>query len=372
LSGVADQCDGAGLKSGNRLEISVGANFGVPTAATAVVLNVTAIDPAATGYLTVYPSGEVPPTASNLNYRAGRVVANLVEVGLGALGDVTLFTSQATDLAVDIEGYVEPGSGQGYHPLSGPVRVCDTRTGNPSNLTAAAAQCDGQTLAAGATLAVTIAGSSFGVPSGATAVVFNLTAVHPSAQGYLTAYADGGARPTASNVNYASGVVVPNRVIVPLGADGAVDVFAFASTDVIVDVSGYYQGTGSQYTPLASPVRICDTRTGNPSALLGPATQCNGNPLGSGSVRTVSVEGFGAPATATAVVLNVTAVAPTQNTFLTVFPGGIPPTASDLNPAEGSTEPNMVVASVGAGGVVDIYNLTGSINVVFDLEGWYQ
>jgi hypothetical protein len=170
-----------------------------------------------------------------------------------------------------------------------------------------------------------------------------------------------------------TGEVVPNRVIVPLGADGALDVFSRMTSDVIADISGYYMASaGATYTPLSGPVRICDTRAGNPSRLSGAATQCNGETIGAGATLTVNVGGFGAPSTASAVVLNVTAVNPSFTTYLTVFPGGTRPVASDLNPVADQTEPNLVVATVGSNGTIQIYNHAGNSDVLVDLEGWYQ
>ena len=80
----------------------------------------------------------------------------------------------------------------------------------------------------------------------------------------------------------------------------------------------------------------------------------------------------GIPSGATAVVLNVTAIAPSAQTHLTVFPSGSPPVVSDLNPAAGAVEANMVVAKVSATGTVSIYNFTGSVNVAVDVAGWYS
>jgi hypothetical protein len=71
-------------------------------------------------------------------------------------------------------------------------------------------------------------------------------------------------------------------------------------------------------------------------------------------------------------VLNVTAVSPTAQTHLTVFPGGSVPTVSDLNPAAGEVEANLVVATLSSSGTVNIYNYAGSVNVVVDVEGWYS
>ena len=80
----------------------------------------------------------------------------------------------------------------------------------------------------------------------------------------------------------------------------------------------------------------------------------------------------GVPTDAVAVVLNVTAVRPSTRTFLTVFPSGTPPVVSDLNPPAGGTEPNLVVATVSAGGTVSIYNDAGTVDVAVDVAGWYS
>ena len=80
---------------------------GVPTSGvTAVVLNVTATGGNANGYVTVYPSGEAVPTASNLNTSAGQTRANLVIAKVGADGAVALFNSAGQlHLLADVVGY---------------------------------------------------------------------------------------------------------------------------------------------------------------------------------------------------------------------------------------------------------------------------
>ena len=95
-------------------------------------------------------------------------------------------------------------------------------------------------------------------------------------------------------------------------------------------------------------------------------------PSGPGATLTINVVGLaGVPSNATAVVLNLTAVDPSAQTHLTVFPSGTPPVVSDLNPSPGAIETNLVVAKVSANGKVSIYNYTGSTNVIVDSEGWY-
>ena len=397
LTGDAAQCTDKTLTAGHVLTIKVAdTQFDVPAGATAAVLNVTAVNATAKGYLTVFPAGRSAPTASNLNFPAGVTVPNLVEVGLGTgsdAGEVSLVSNVGTDVVVDLEGYVDTAAGGAglYKPLATPARICDTRAGNPSALTGGAAQCDGgssnpgRTLAPNTPLEVTVDGVG-GVPaSGVSAVVLNVTAVEPTGRGYVTVYPAGGSAPLASNLNVQAGQVRPNRVIVPVSAAGDIDIVASTTTDVIVDVSGWYTdagGTpGAQFVPEPSPVRICDTRAGNPSGLTGDAAQCNGgagNPgaaIGPGGTLTVEVtndSGAGVPADATAVVLNVTAVDPSAQTYLSIYPGPGQPPVSDLNPAAGTVDANLVVATVSASGTVTIYNHSGTTNLVVDVTGWYQ
>ncbi|MDP1806313.1 MAG: hypothetical protein Q8K72_14160, partial [Acidimicrobiales bacterium] len=74
----------------------------------------------------------------------------------------------------------------------------------------------------------------------------------------------------------------------------------------------------------------------------------------------------------TAVILNVIAVDPAVGGYLTVWPAGEPlPLASNLNFGTGQTVPNLVVAKVGAGGKVSIYNGGGTAHLVADVAGWY-
>ena len=82
-----------------------------------------------------------------------------------------------------------------------------------------------------------------------------------------------------------------------------------------------------------------------------------------------------------AVVLNVTATNPTQASYLTVYscpPGTTcfpdvppkPPLASNLNFVPGQTVPNLVEVAIGDDGTVLLFNAQGSVDVIFDIEGW--
>ncbi|EQD68479.1 domain-containing protein-like protein, partial [mine drainage metagenome] len=218
----------------------------------------TAVQPSDSGYLTIYPQGEIRPVAPSLNFRKGQIVAGLTEVPVSPSGQISIYNGSAgtTNVIVDIAGYVAT-TGASYTPIA-PLRICDTRVGNPSGLTGAQTQCNGHTLLAKVPLTINVAGLGT-IPDTATAVVVNLTAISPKGSGYLTAYPPSTSPPTASNLNFATSEVVSNEAAVELSGSGTMDLVSNASTDVVVDVAGYFSASGSSYTPL-SPQRIADTR----------------------------------------------------------------------------------------------------------------
>ena len=338
---------------------------GVPASGvSAVVLNVTVVDPTKAGYVSLYPSGTTRPVVSNLNYVAGQTVANMVVVPVGADGKVTVLNGSNGTVQVlgDVAGWYHSGAvaaSGGFTSLS-PARVVDTRTGLGAT----------GPIKASASVSVQVTGRG-GVPAtGVSAVAVNVTAVSPTKTGYLSVYPSGGTRPLVSNLNYTAGQTVANMVIVPVGPDGKITITngSTGTIQAIVDVAGWFKsGTPSAPGAFAAvaPARILDTRS-NLGATGAVA------PLG---VTKVKVTGRGGvPASGvSAVVMNVTAVNPTKVGFLTVYPSGtVRPVASSLNYVIGKTVPNLVVVPVGADGTVTIYNgSTASVNVVGDVSGYY-
>jgi len=120
---------------------------------------------------------------------------------------------------------------------------------------------------------------------------------------------------------------------------------------------------GDRYRAL-SPARVWDSRSGpGPFGSIGPGGRRNITIAGVGGVPATGVD---------AVVLNVTAVAPTAGTFVTAWPTGeAKPLASNLNIGPGDTRANLVVVKVGAGGQVSFYNNLGSVNLVADVAGYF-
>ncbi len=361
--------DGAGqgggaLGAAGTVMVSVAGRGGVPaTGATSVVLNVTAIAPTANGFVSVYPSDVTRPTASSLNL-VKATVANSVIARLGADGKVAIYNANgATNITVDVVGWFPADCT--FNSLV-PARLVDTRAGGA---TIDGAGSGAGALTAAGTLKVGVLGRG-GVPaSGVGSVAVNVTAVAPTAAGFVTVYPEGDARPNASSVNVVAGVTRANLVIAKVGADGKIAVYnQNGSTQLVVDVVGWFPANGV-YTGFV-PSRLVDTRSGgvtidgadSGAGALGPAGQVD-----------VAVTGrAGVPATGVgAVVLNVVGVAPTAAGFVTVFPTGeARPNASSVNVAPGATAANLVIAKVGVGGKVTVYNANGSTHLVVDVVGW--
>lgn len=217
------------------IDLQVTGRGGVPaTGVAAVTMNVTAVTPTAPSYLTAWPTGEARPTASNLNYVPGDIVSNLVIVKVGAGGKVSLYNNagQAHVLADMVGWYSDPGGAGTVYTALNPSRILDTRTGNGAPVAP---------LGPGGALDLQVTGRG-GVPaSGVSAVVMNVTAVYPTAASYLTAWPTGEVRPLASNLNYRPGQIVPNLVVVKVGASGAVSLYNdLGQTDVVADVLGRF------------------------------------------------------------------------------------------------------------------------------------
>ncbi len=98
---------GAGAQlAGATLQLAAAGRVGIPTDASALVLNVTVVGPEAPGFVTVHPRGTNRPLTSNVNFAPGAVVANSVVVRVGGAGEVCLFNLARTDIVVDVAGWL--------------------------------------------------------------------------------------------------------------------------------------------------------------------------------------------------------------------------------------------------------------------------
>jgi hypothetical protein len=221
----------------------------------------------------------------------------------------------------------------------------------------------------GVDLQVPVIGVS-GVPlTGVTAVSLNLTAVGPTAEGYMTVWPCGSSQPGTSNVNFVKDQIVPNAVIAPVDATGKVCIASTAATHLVVDVNGWF-GANSGLRAV-TPVRVFDTRDGTggvPVAKVGALD-------GSGTALEVSVlSAIGQSAGAVAAVsLNVTATSTSASKFggyVTAYPCGERPDASNLNFVSNQSVPNAVIVPVSATGTVCFY-VYGQADLIADVNGWF-
>jgi hypothetical protein len=173
---------------------------------------------------------------------------------------------------------------------------------------------------------VQIAGRG-GVPVDATAVVINVTAVAGEGVGFVTVHPCLATRPNASSLNFVPGANVANEIVAPLSSSGELCLFTSAAAHLLVDAVGFV-GADSPTVPLA-PTRYLDTRAAGET--FDGESEKGGRTTAGGSV-TLNVAGRGAvPGDAAAVIVNVTAVGPTETGFVTVHPcSPVVPNASSL------------------------------------------
>ena len=321
---------GSRLPGDCRMIIPIRSLAQVPDTAVAVSVNITAVDAATGGYLTAFPCSAGRPLASNLNARAGAPVANLALLPVDVNGDICVYAQPATDLVVDLLGWFGP-SGRGLQQLT-PNRVVDTRNG-------------GGPVIAGTELVVNLSGRV----GGSVPVALNVTATESAAQGYVTVYPCGTTRPNASNLNLVPGRDIANHVSVGTDASARVCIYTQATTHLVVDLLGRFDG------PLrfsaGTPKRLRDTRD-------------SGAANAAGSVLRLAV------GTRAVAAVNLTATGASDRGFATAYDcASARPLTSNLNFSPGVDVAN--VAIVGAsGGELCIYTNVAT-HLVVDLLGTF-
>jgi len=340
-----DSRNGAGkLIGGSTRQIKVrGSGTGIPFSAVAVQLNLTSTESVASGFLRVWQCDRPMPSSSNVNFPAGQNIANSAVTAVGSGDTICVYANQSTHIIVDVTGYYD-GTGAGYVPLS-PYRAYDGREGGSSVLT------DG----------LIALGSQ--VPATAKAVALNATVTDSIGGGFLTVYPGYSSMPPTSTSNFRAGQTIAAASSVGVNYQ-SVAYHLNTPAHVILDVAGYFaKDIGAKMAPVV-PARLLDTRSwAYPTPLVG------------GTVVSIPTNLSGRPAgTIAAVVLNITAAAPTGPGFLTAYPcnrpGGVP-VVSNLNFAGGEVAiPNLATVQVDASDAVCIYTST-TTDVVVDVQGYY-
>ena len=321
----------------------------------ALVLNLTATDTRAAGFVTAYPDGTAAPTASNLNFSAGQTIANQATVRTGANGyvDFSNGSSGPIDLVVDEVGSQSMTvDGTEYQPAA-PTRILDTRT-------------SAHQVPAHGTVTVQLPASLQPAGGGPDTLEVNVTAARERSPGYATVYTTGGPRPGSSNLNWSVGTPAANLVTVTADSQRRITLYngSPGPTDFVVDFLGLYQptsGTGpTTGFVTTAPTRALDTRygIGAPARQLAPHQQLE---------LCLPV-----PAGASAAALNLTVTGSSQAGWLSAYRDGTArPGTSSINWGPGETIANMTQTPVSAGGCMDLYNGGGAaVSVIADLSGY--
>lgn len=273
---------------------------------------------------------------------------------VGAPDATTTFPQQ---MLVDyVRVYQSLSMGSLFVPMT-PCRIADTRN--------AVGSFGGPAIAAQTSRDFLIPNSACGIPANATAYSLNVAVAPQGPLSFLTVWPRGQPQPFVATLN-SDGRAKSNAAIVP-SANGGISVFATNTTDVVLDIDGYFvpssAQTGLAFYPLA-PCRIADTR--NAASPLG------GPKLAAQASRTFPIaSACNVPATAQAYSLNFAAAPTGRLGFLTAWPTGQPqPLAASLNAVTGSITGNAVVVQAGAGGDVDVYS-TDETDLVIDINGYF-
>ena len=202
------------------------------------------------------------------------------------------------------------------------------------------------------------------IPATAGAYSLNVTVVPPGPLGYLTIWPTGQSQPTTSLLNSTDGRVKANAAIVPAGTNGAVSVYVSNTTNVILDIDGYFAPPAAntyQFYPL-TPCRIVDTRGGD------------GGILRAGTERDYPIPAnCGVPSSAKAYSFNIT-VLPSAGglDYLTVWPKGeTQPTVSTLNDNTGTIVANAAIVPAGSDNATAFYPNSNSTNLLVDVNGYF-
>lgn len=344
---VLDTRSGIGAARG-RLDpgaiISVAMTSAATAGASSVLVNLTATDALAAGYVTAWPCNEAMPPTSVLNFTTDHAVPNLIAIKSPGAG-LCLTASAPVHLLGDVQGWF---TGTDDFQGTTPSRLLDTRLGrNP--------------LGAMVERRLRVAGTG-GISPTAAAAAVNLTIVRPSRAGYLVAYPCGQST-DSSTVTFRAGETVANLTFVAL-AGGDICLLSSVASDVIVDSFGWTNSVNE--LRVKSPARVVDTRQ---------AAQWPYGALGAGPLEVRIAGKSGVANDAGAALLTITAVDGTSGGYVTAWPcDQVKPVSSVVNLWPGVLRSNLALLALSSvNGSICIQSTTydGSpLHVIVDAVGW--
>jgi YVTN family beta-propeller protein len=288
---------------------------------------------------------------------------NTVPVGNGPLSVETNVASNRVYIGNESDGTVSVYAGSSltgiqFVPVA-PCRLVDTRDGNP---------IQGGTSKSFPITQVT----GCEIPATALAYSLNVTLVpiHNGPVGYLTIWPTGEDQPLVSTMNSPDGRIKANAAIVPAGYESDVSVYVTNTTNILLDIDGYFAAPGAstlQFYPL-TPCRVVDTR--NPSGPLG-GPFLNGGQERDFPVLESSCVPQGVNAQAYSMNFTVVPVAGEPLGYLTVWPAGQQrPTVSTLNNPTSTVVANAGIVPAGTSGEVATYP-DQNTQLVIDIDGYF-
>ena len=312
----------------------------------------------ATSYTVFFGTVSPPPQVTQTN--ATTYAPGVLSAGVTYFWSVTAVNSAGSASSGVSSFTTQSGLNAGallFVPVT-PCRVADTR--------GAVGTFGGPSMTGGTNRAFTIPQSSCGIPATAQAYSLNVTAVPHGPLSFLTLWPTGETEPLVSTLNSFAGIVVANAAIVPAGTNGAVSVAVTDTTDVILDIDGYFSGAGGGAAfYAATPCRVADTRNAN-----GPL---GGPPMTAAQTREFPVlsSACGLPSSASAYSMNVTVVPSGVLPYLTTWPTGqSQPNVSTLNSFTGKVVANAAIVPSGDGGDISVY-VADATQVILDTNGYF-
>jgi hypothetical protein len=341
---------------------------GIPKEATAITGNLTVTGQTAAGYVSLSPTATNSPSSSTINFPLGDTRANNVTIALAADGSLSAIYKASggkhVSVILDVTGYFEAGTGQGYFPLPA-TRILDTRS-DPTV----------HSFVANTPQSFMVQGI-LGIDPAATAITANLTITGQTKAGYVSLTPAPDAAPLTSTINFPLSDVRANGLTIPINSDGTVSAVykakAGGKVDIVIDVTGYYKvgGGGLLFHPL-NPGRRVDTRL--PVGLGGYLNGLSG--IQGTTPRMVEIAGhFGVPAAAAAITGNLTIVGQTAAGYVSITDTSVvPPPSSTINFPRTDIRANGITSTLGSGDAWFVYQAsTGKgTQLILDITGYFQ
>ncbi len=172
-----------------------------------------------------------------------------------------------------------------------------------------------------------------------------------------------------ATLNSLDGRIKANAAIVPAGDEGAISIYATNTTDVVLDINGYFAPASIStlaFYPL-TPCRVADTRHTDASGLGAPF-------LSGGQERAFPIldaPSCNIPSNAAAYSLNFSVVPHGPLGYMTVWPTGQPrPLVSTLNDIPGTIIANAAIVPAGTAGEISVYP-SSDTDLIIDINGYF-